>query len=57
MRVNERISHNRLGLYSEIWIDLYSEYDFFLNFRMKRLTFYYLFEAIMQQQGIQKVSK
>lgn len=32
---NERQHHTRPGLYSELWIDLYTEYDFLLNFRMK----------------------
>lgn len=31
IRIKEKKSHNRPGLYSEIWIDLYTEYDFFLH--------------------------
>lgn len=39
LNTNERQHHNRPELYSEVWIDLYTEYDFFLIFRMKRSTF------------------
>lgn len=55
LKLKERQSHIRPALYSEIWIDLYIENDFFLTFRMKRLTFQHLLETLMQQSEMQKV--
>jgi len=52
-----RQSHSRPQLYSEMWIDLYTEKDFFLTFRLKRSTFQQLLNLISHQQEFQKVSK
>ncbi|XP_018359892.1 PREDICTED: uncharacterized protein LOC108759099 [Trachymyrmex cornetzi] len=54
LNTNERQHHNRPELYSEFWIDLYTEYDFFLIFRMKQSTFQNLLQIIMQQQEMQR---
>ncbi|XP_036142733.1 uncharacterized protein LOC105834971 [Monomorium pharaonis] len=54
--LNQRQHHNRPQLYSEIWIDLYIDYDFFQTFRLKRSTFQQLLLLITRQREMmQKV--
>ncbi|XP_071571066.1 putative nuclease HARBI1 [Temnothorax nylanderi] len=53
--MKKRQHHTRPGLYSEVWVDLYLENDFFLTFRLKRETFQQLLQLVTRQDEMQKV--